>query len=333
MLFYSAISKLNINSSIIVKEEAKILMAGDNTKYIARVPVVPDSLDSGNTHADKELVMDFQNDDLYVNHGGVYTNITGKIKEEVKQIKDGSSVIHVVTEQTLPPVKDRTANNWYYIITKATEAGGGDIATTSYIYYGLIKTYDASKNYLLIAQNMINGNSTVAMSILEGYCPCFYVPVSYGATFKNHETGEVIKASIEDRLYTLNPELGSYVSYDVYSLELYEPGDYMIDLDLSGSSALAITFDSNETPAGLVLPETIHIADGDLIGEVPDPTWDDARYQFMGWSVSKIADTIIDPTSYKPAGDMTLFAWFEYNSDANLLEAYAECVSSTGEEI
>ena len=307
-------------------------MASDNTKYVARVPIVPDDLANVNEHVDHELVMDFPNDDLYVKYGDAYSNITGKIKESVKEIQDGSSIIHVVTEQTLPPVKDRSENNWYYVITRAEENGGGVIATTSYVYYGLIKTYDDSKNYILIAQNMTTGNDTVAISILEGYCPCFYVPVNYGASFKNHNTGEIIKATVEDRVYTLNPELGSYVAYDVYSLELFEPGDYNIELDLAGSDKFIITFDSNHTPAGLVLPENIHVADGDCIGAIPDPTWEDARYEFYGWSTSKIADTIIDPTAYKPNGDMTLFAWFEYNSDPSMLEAYATCVSSTSEE-
>ena len=307
-------------------------MANDNKKYIARVPIVPDDLSNKNNHADHELVMDFTNTDLYVKLGEAYSNITGKIKADVKEIQDGSSIIHVVTEQTLPPIKDRSENNWYWVITEAEEIGGGAIATTSYIYYGLIKTYDTSRNYLLIAQNMITGSGVVAISILEGYCPCFYVPVNYGASFKNHDTGELINATIEDRVYTLNPELGSYVAYDVYSLELYDEGDYNIELDLAGSEEFTITFDANQKPTGLVLPENIHVADGNCIGAIPEPTWEDARYEFKGWSTSKIADTIIDPVSYKPDQDMTLFAWFEYNADPSLLEAYALCVSSTTEE-
>lgn len=309
-------------------------MADNNKKYVARVPIVPDDMENKDEHVEKELVMDFKENDLYVKLGDAYANITGKIKEEVKQIHDGSAVIHVVTEQTLPPVKERSENNWYYVITKAEESGGGYIATTSYIYYGLIKTYDTSKNYLLIAQNMTTGNDIVAITILEGYCPCFYVPVNYGANFKNHKTGENIKATVEDRVYTLNPTLGSYVAYDVYSLELYEAGDYEIEIDLSGSTDFVISFDSNQPSiTGLKLPENIHVHDGDCIGEIPEPTWDDARYEFIGWSVSKIADTIIDPKSYKPTEDMTLFAWFKYNDNADMLEVYATCVSSTGEEI
>lgn len=307
-------------------------MANDSKKYVARVPIIPDDLANSNRHVNHELVMDFQNEDLYVKYEDAYSNITGKIKEDVKEIQDGSSIIHVVTEQSLPPVKERSENNWYYVITSAEENGGSYIATSRYIYYGLIKTYDTSKNYLLIAQNMTTGNDIVAVTILEGYCPCFYVPITYGANFKNADTGEVINATIEDRIYTMNPEIGSYVAYDVYSLELYEPGDYNIKIDLSGSTTFTVTFDANQTPAGLVLPEDIHVEDGDCIGPVADPTWDDARYEFQGWSLNKIAMTPVNPVSYKPNENLTLFAWFEYNTDPDLLEAYAVCVSSTSEE-
>lgn len=307
-------------------------MANDNKKYVARVPIVPDDFANTNNHVNHELVMDFLKDDLYVKYGNAYSNITGKIKEDVKEIQDGSSIIHVVTEQTLPPVKERSENNWYYVITKAEVNGSGDISTSGYIYYGLIKTYDSSKNYLLIAQNMTTGNDVIAISILEGYCPCFYVPVNCSASFKNHDTGELINATIEDRVYALNSSIGNYVAYDVYTLELFEAGDYNIELDLAGSNDFIITFDSNESPIDLVLPENIHVADGYCIGQIDDPTWNDARYEFKGWSTSKISMNIINPESYKPNENMTLFAWFEYNSDPDLLEAYAVCVSSTSNE-
>ena len=58
-------------------------MASDNTKYVARVPIVPDDLANTNEHVDHELVMDFPNDDLYVKYGNAYSNITGKIKERI----------------------------------------------------------------------------------------------------------------------------------------------------------------------------------------------------------------------------------------------------------
>lgn len=309
-------------------------MADENKKYVARVPIVLDDMDNGNEHVNHELVMDFEDEDLYVKLGDAYGNITGKIKEEVKQIHDGSAVIHIVTEQSLPPVKDRTENNWYYVITRSEESGGGDISATSYIYFGLIKTYDTTKNYILIGQNVTTGEDIIPMTVAEGYVPCFYVPVNYSASFKNHATGEVIPATIEDRVYTLNPSIGSYVTYDVYSLELYDAGDYEIELNLAGSENFVIDFGTNqESITGLVLPDSIEVADGSCIGEIADPTWEDARYEFIGWSTSKIAKTIIDPTAYKPEENMTLFAWFEYNSSTNKLEVYATCYSSTGTEL
>ena len=297
-------------------------MASDNKKYVARVPIVPDDMDNGNEHVNHELVMDFTNNDLYVKLGDYYGNITGKIKEEVKQIHDGSSVIHVVTEQTLPPIKERSENNWYYVIIESEDSDGGTVAITSYIYYGLIKTYDTSKNYLLIGQNVSSGEDVVPITILEGYCPCFYVPISYGATFKNTDTGAVIPATIEDRVYAMDTSLGTYVAYDVYSLELYDAGDYKIQIDLSGAGEYVITFDTNQsgTIEGLVLPTNINVADGDCIGEITDPTWTNARYEFHGWSTSKISEIIIDPTKYKPNDSMTLFAWFTYNDDQSLIE-------------
>lgn len=299
-------------------------MADDNKKYVARVPIVPDDFEFQDEHKNHELVMDFEKDDIYVKKESGYTNITGKIKDEIKQIQDGSAVIHVVTDQTVPPIKERTENHWYWVVTKAEEIGGGAVATSSYIYYGLIKTYYPSKNYLLIGQNMTSGLDTVPFTILEGYCPCFYIPINYGASFKNHNTGENIEYTIEDRIYAMNTTAGSYVAYDVYTLKLYEPGDYMIDLDLTGSDNFTIAFDTNEpTISGLVLPESLHVHDGDNIGTIPDPTWDDPRFLFKGWSTSKIAATIIDPAAYKPEMNMTLFAWFEYESDPNLLTYFA----------
>ena len=76
----------------------------ENEKYTARIPIVPDSLENRRRHKDKELVMDFTEDDLYIKRGDEYINITGEIREHVEQIQDGSSVIHIVTEETLPPI-------------------------------------------------------------------------------------------------------------------------------------------------------------------------------------------------------------------------------------
>lgn len=306
----------------------------DNDKYIARIPIVLDEFKNKNNHQNHELVVDIDNEDLYIKNGNGYINITGKIREQIKEIQDGSSVIHVVTEQTIPPVKDREENHWYYVITDTEDADGGSMSTTSYIYYGLIKTYDTSKNYLLIAQNTTTGSDVVKMTVAEGYVPCFYIPINYNASFKNNSTSKAITATIEDRVYAMNSAAGSYIAYDVYVLQLYDAGDYNIKIDLTGSNNFSINFDTNEANVpGLKLPATMSVRDGDTIGTIVTPTWTDPRFIFKGWSTSKIAATIIDPTKYKPNGNMTLFAWFEYNTSTTALAYYATCLSSTNKAV
>lgn len=306
----------------------------DNDKYIARIPIVLDEFKNKNNHQNHELVVDIDNEDLYIKNGNGYINITGKIREQIKEIQDGSSVIHIVTEQTIPPVKDREENHWYYVITDTEDADGGSMSTTSYIYYGLIKTYDTSKNYLLIGQNTTTSADVVKMTVAEGYVPCFYVPINYNASFKNNSTGKAITATIEDRIYAMNSSAGSYIAYDVYILQLYDAGDYNIKIDLTGSNNFSINFDTNEANVpGLKLPNTMSVRDGDTIGTIVDPTWTDPRFIFKGWSTSKIAATIIDPTKYKPNSNMTLFAWFEYNTSTTALAYYATCVSSTSKTV
>jgi len=305
----------------------------DNTKYVARVPIVPDDLSNADAHKNHELVMDFSSSDIYVKKDNGYVNITGKIKEDVKQIKDGSSVIHIVTKDTLPPVKERSENHWYYIITKAEDSGSGSILTTaSYIYYGLVKSYYRSKNYMLIAQNTIPGPGTLKFVVEEGYTPCLYIPISYSASFKNHDTGTDIEYTIEDRIYAMNTVTGTYVAYDVYILKIYTPGTYFVDMDLEGSDKFIVSFESNTTGiTGLVLPENKAVRDGDCIGSITDPTWEDPRYIFKGWSTDKIAETIIDPALYKPEENMILYAWFTYESDPTLLTYYSTYESNTEE--
>lgn len=300
----------------------------DNEKRVARIPIVPDDLSNQDSHKNRELVMDYIENDIYVKVDDGYVNITGKIKEDIKQIKDGSAVIHIVTEQSLPPIKDRAENHWYYVIT-GSEGESGAVNISNYIYYGLINTYYTNKNYILIAQNMIDGNGSVSIEILDGYCPCFYVPVNYSASFVNNDSGEQIPYSIEDRIYAMNTTYGTYTAYDVYTLELYEPGIYSIGIDLTGSGDFNVSFSSNELNIeGLVLPDSLKITDGDCIGNVKDPEWNDPRYIFKGWSTDSIAETIIDPSSYKPEDNMTLYAWFDYNDDESLITYYATYVSN-----
>lgn len=392
---------------------------GDNTKYVARVPIVPDNFDNKDEHKNHELVMDFNEVDLYVKDGDGYINITGQIRESIKEIQDGSSVIHIVTEDTLPSIEDRLANHWYYVITKAEESGSGDIiATANYIYYGTVQSYYNDKNYLLISQNTTIGSSRIKFEIEEGYSPCLYIPANMSATFtkvkdkyvinqssriitsitfegnrakfttafkryydrfgtsdkfeitfydEEHNqisqhsvpigrlstipdsvsyqlptetktitarllseygslsgsaditSGETIDFTKEDRVYAINTLTGTYIAYDVYILELYEPGTYYVNMNIEGSNYFIISFDTNESGVpGLELPDEMKVRDGEVIGTIEDPTWTDPRFVFQGWSLNKMAFTEVHPDSYRPDHNITLYAWFEYNNDSSL---------------
>ena len=295
-------------------------MANNNSKFVARIPIIPDDFENKDNHKNHELVMDFENYDIYVKKNKGYANITGKIKEDVKQIVDGSAVIHVVTESTVPPIQDREENHWYYIITRSTEQNGSPISSSKYIYYGLIKTeYISPSTNPLIGQNTIIGSDTVQFTILTGYCPCFYIPVNYNASFTNHETGDIVDYIIKDKLYVLNTLSGTYESYNIYLLDLYDPGEYKIDVNLTNIT-FSISFESNvEDIEGLTLPEQMTVEYKTAIGTIPDPTWTNPRYIFNGWSTDKLVETIIDPLTYKPESDMTLYAWFTYEDDPSLL--------------
>ena len=310
-------------------------MPTENLKIMARTPIIPDDFQNKLEHKDHEIVMDFETQDIYVKIDGQYINITGQIKDSIKEIQDGSVVIHIVTEDTLPPVKERPENHWYYIVTKAEEFGTGEgESVETYIYYGAVDdSYLEEKNYILIAQNMVTGSAQVKMQIGEGYTACFYVPITLQPRFVNHTTGEGISYDIVDRLYALNASLGTYVSYDVYMLNLDVTGEVIIDLDITGTDYFTISFDTITDVEGLKLPDPIEVKDGDSIGSIPDPTWNEARYIFTGWSTNRITYTPIDPTTYKPEKDMVLFAWFEFDPNAENLEYYAEYISTSGMEM
>ena len=309
----------------------------DNTKYTARIPIVPDSFQNKQDHKDKEIVMDFENNDLYIFIDGQYINITGQIRDAIKDIQDGSVVIHICTEDTLPPIKDREVNHWYYVIEKAEPVGGDkdETATTDYIYYGVVENeYTGENNYILIAQNVFTGTQTVKVTIAEGYTACFYVPVNLQPRFTNNNNQQVIQYTIVDRVYALNTTVGSYVAYDVYMLEIPNSGQYNIHVDISGTEYYTITFSSNNLDIeGLKLPDSIEVEAGNPIGTIPDPEWLEPRYQFLGWSTSSVINTPIDPAVYKPERSMQLFAWFEFNPSATKIGTISTYVSSSGNSI
>ena len=306
----------------------------DNKKYMARVPIIPDDFENKDEHKNHELVMDFAENDLYVKNGNGYVSITGQIKEDIKNIQDGSVVVHIVTEDTLPAIKDRPDNHWYYVITSSETVKSGAVGLANYVYYGLVENSAVSKlyQYILIAQNMISDSSVVKMTIREGYTAVFYVPINMSALFSNDDTGEIIEAEVQDRLYAINNIDGSYVAYDVYSLNIEEEGEYNIAVDLSGSDYYNIHFDTNISVSGLVLPDDIKIRIGSAFGNLlpEEPTKTDARYMFRGWSLNKIAQLLVDDT-YIPEGNTTLYAFYEYIDDPTLLSYYSTYESTTGD--
>lgn len=285
-----------------------------DTKYVARIPVVPDDFENQNSHKDHELVMDFEQDDLYVKKGDGYVNITGQIKEDVKDVTDGSSVIHIVTEQTVPPIDNRPTNHWYYIITRSKEQSGEPVYVNKYIYYGLIKNPYGENNNLLIGQNVTTESDIIPFTILEGYSPCFYIPINYTASFTFTGTIDTIDYEIKDRIYAINTLYGTYEAYDVYVLDITDPGEYSVTLTINGTDTFTVTFGANiETIEGLILPDPIEVHLGQVIGFVQEPIKEDPHYDFQGWSTSKHAYVPVNPEVYQPEENVTLYAWYEYN--------------------
>ena len=311
----------------------------DNTKPLARIPIIPDSFAEKDRHKNHELVMDFGNNDLYVKNNDGYVNITGMIKDSLQNVKFGSSVIHVVTEDSLPPIKDRQQNHWYWIINSATKVDdGSQIIKDNYIYFGLVNgTYDRLKNYLLISQNVLASNTeNIPFNIPnETYLPIFYVPVTLTPTFKRASNNSILQYTIVDRLYALNVGNGTYISYDVYILKIpnNSPGVLNINVTVDGSSTFAIEFlSADDTVPGLQLPGIMHIADGHLLGTLPRPTWTDGRYVFKGWSLKKGTLDPVD-SGYVPTKNTQLFAWFIFDSSRTRLAYHVMALSSTGSGI
>lgn len=302
----------------------------ENPVYRARVPIVPDDFDDKENHKNHELVMNYNTNDLYVKNEDGYVNITGRIENKIKEIQDGSSVIHIVTEDTLPPVKDRLENHWYFIITSAEDIIGSEIQEDSYVYYGTAIDYTQDKNYLLIAQNIIDSGTTVKVDLHEGYKAYFYVPITLSAIFKLADFDRDVNFTIVDRIHALNNKLGTFISYDVYELDLTEPGEYVLRVTFTGSDYFTISFKSNVIVPGFLPPNDIQVRAGSTIGDqLPgEPSKGDPKYIFKGWSSDPYAESLITP-SYRPESSMTLYAWYKYNEDPNLWAYYATYKSET----
>ncbi|MBR1987492.1 MAG: InlB B-repeat-containing protein [Clostridia bacterium] len=306
----------------------------DNQKLTARVPIICADFENKDMHKDKELVMDYKNQDIYLKESDRYINITGRLKDQIQEIQDGSMVVHIVTENTLPPIKDRPENHWYFVITKSeTIENGEEVNVNSYIYYGVVESnfFENASNYILTAQNMIADPASVAMTVNKGYRACFYVPTSYNPSFYNNVTGEPIPFTVIDRLYIVDNSLNSIIAVDVYLSDEEELGDVDIMIDYQGNMFYQIQLEPNESAiTGLVMPDSpISVKVGSAIGSIQDPTWTELRYVFRGWSTNKLTYTAVDTTKYIPEKNMTLYAFFEYIADASLL-AYSVSNVSEG---
>lgn len=303
-----------------------------NEKYTARVPIIPDDINNRAQHKDNEVVTDID-DDIYIKRGNRYINITGQIRDTVKEIQDGSCVIHIVTEETLPPIKERKKNHWYYVVTKAESYGAEEeVDKSRYIYYGVIdESYYTDRNYILIAQNMFTNPSAVKLRVLEGYKACFYIPVSIDARFFNDETGEELQFAVQDRLYVLTPD-NQTIAYDVYISVNENLGELYVKVDFEDTTAYNINIEPNiDNIEGFGLPvKSIKVSDGEVIGEVPDPHWENPRYIFKGWSSKKVDYVPVNPLTYVPDSDMTLYAYFEYDTDTSKYEYKSIYQSTSG---
>lgn len=297
-------------------------------KYTARVPIVPDDFVNKNIHKDNELVMDFENDDLYIKRNGEYINITGQIKDQIKQLRDESVTIDIVTEDTLPTISDRIENHWYYVVTRS-KIDEDEVPMIDYIYHGLIKESDIGKQYLLIGQNMSIGIDTVLFEVEEGYLPCFYVPHEWTISFTNHLTQESIEYTVQDNVYIFNTSQGTFIPYDVYTLNIFTSGEYLVDIVPVAPKGYIVDFKSNvEDLNELKLPESIEVPRHSNIGSINNPTWNDPRYSFAGWSTSQYTKLLIDLDIYKPEKDHTvLYAWFDFDVTSNWLKYIVTNVS------
>lgn len=288
----------------------------DNLKRTARIPIIPDSLDNRDQHKDKELLMDFDENDLYVMREGRYINITGQIRDMVEEIQDASSVIHIVTEETLPPIKDRLENHWYLVVTSSSELDdGAQINSANYVYYGVInEEYYDDKNYLLIAQNMLIESDTVRMNVAEGYKACFYVPTIYSATFFDDSNGMPMDFTIQDRIYCMLAS-GEAIAYDVFISDRASLGIVDIKVDFTGVNIRTVTISPNTPVDDFSCVANVKVEDGNPIGSLPYPEWTNPRYVFRGWSLKKAEYIEVDPETYVPTGNITIYAYFEYDAD------------------
>lgn len=215
-------------------------MPNNNIENIARIPIILKDLKNvEDAIKNKELVMDYENNDIYVMVDGELISITKLLRDTIETINDGSVVFHIVTEDTLPPVKDRVKNHWYFVIvsSKNKETGSDIEDLNTYIYYGVAKNdFELGNDFMLISQNMITDTSIVKIDVQDRYIACFYVPTRYIPTFTDAD-GVEMKFKVVKRLYILTPD-NTTVEYDAYVSEESGFGEKYVTISISTTREL-----------------------------------------------------------------------------------------------
>lgn len=313
-------------------------------KPMGRIPIILADVTQTSIHKDKELLMNYDTSDIYLFKDGQYINITGRIKDQIQEIQDGSMVIHICTEQTLPAIKDRRPNHWYYIILKSEYVGSDEIVnTTTYVYYGVIDAnfFNSTDNYILVAQNTIsNTGDVVRITAPTGYKACFYVPTVYRPKFFKMPGNTAMTFNVVNRLYILDTSTNDIIPVDVYVSEEDGFGDLDIKVDYSTPTQYMIEVLCNEdsikdkiTPGETTIYIPITIPPKTLQEYIKGirPVCLNPRWVFQGWSSSKTSFQKIDPTTYAPHQNMKIYMYFKYVSPSGLSAGYTVgSVSSSG---
>lgn len=288
-------------------------MSDNNVIHNARIPIIPDLKKNTHRHMNNELVFDPDTDDLYIKKDNEYINITGSIRENIHNIQDGSSVIHICTEDTLPDVSQRLPNHWYFVVLRSSILSNKEenIDNSNYVYYGIINFEKLKSTDLLISQNMISTSGEINLSIPDGFNACLYVPVDTKVKVKKN--GSQVPFTEFDNIYivTLDNKLLRYNVYINDSLR----GDNILSVELNDKELYTLSFNSNIDNLDVVLPEKIKIPANTPIGEVVNPKLknisDNGVYQFLGWSNSKNTfNQIKNISGFTISQDTTIYAYY-----------------------
>lgn len=299
----------------------------NNIKPMARIPIVPSNYSNKEDHKLHELVMDYTNNDIYVKDPDGYVNITGKIKETVKNAISNGAVIEIVTEDTIPVLDSRKKNHWYLVITEAeTDTDNpSKVIVDTYVYYGLIdKTYNIARNYSLLSQNTISARTDatpIKFLLTDGYSPCFYVPSTTQISVVYDDVAHTpLETKTIESIYIFSPQDGTYSEYNVIMFDKIDPNitngkQYLnVLVTIYGSDSSNISFDTMVGAPQIKAILPIQVENHSHILQLPHPEWEDRRFKFKGWSLKKNIYDPIDINEYIVIKPITLYAWFDYEA-------------------